>query len=127
MLGNSLHLGRVKMKANDYQTKAQSFAVYPGKEYPFLALSEETGEVSGKLAKYVRKNNCTLEHALEVASCTSTELHKDLKGELGGVMWNIAAAAGELNISLAELMADNITVLEGRKSRGTIVGSGDLR
>lgn len=115
------------MRANDYQEKAYSFAIYPGKEYPFLALSEECGEVSGKLAKYVRKNGCTLEYALQTASCTSTELHIGLRGELGGVLWNLSAAAKELNISLEDLMEDNLKVLQGRKERGTIIGNGDVR
>lgn len=115
------------MKANDYQEQAHSFAVYPGKEYPFLALSEETGEVSGKLAKYVRKNQCTLSEALELAADPSTQLHQDLKGELGGVLWNIAACCTDLNISLTDLMVTNIRTLQGRKERGTIVGSGDHR
>ena len=51
------------MKLNDYQRGAKQFAVYPGAKipesyeltppaiYPFLGLSEETGEVMGKLAK----------------------------------------------------------------------------
>jgi len=114
------------MKANDYQTDAQSFAVYPGKEYPFLALSEEVGEVSGKLAKYVRKNKKTLTEALDDAQ-EGSQLHEDLTGELGGVLWNLSACCSELGINLSDLMADNIKTLEGRKKRGTIIGSGDNR
>lgn len=114
------------MKANDYQQQAYNFAVYQGKEYPFLALSEETGEVSGKLAKFVRKNQCPLSNALQEA-VPGSELHNGLKGELGGVLWNLAACCTELGISLSDLMVDNLNVLEGRKARGTIVGSGDVR
>jgi NTP pyrophosphatase (non-canonical NTP hydrolase) len=114
------------MKSNVYQTEAYSFAVYPGKEYPFLALSEEVGEVSGKLAKYVRKNQKTLTEALADGQVGS-ELHEGLKGELGGVLWNLSACCTELGITLSDLMVHNLNTLQGRKERGTIVGNGDVR
>ena len=114
-----------------YQEEAYKFAKYCGSEYPFLALGEEAGEVLGKLAKYVRKNNLSLEDSLDKARgniyTTGKKLKQDLVTELGDVMWQLAACCTELGVTLEDLQRLNLEKLAGRTDRGTIVGEGDER
>lgn len=119
---------------NIYQKRAYEFAKYSRPEYPFLALGEEAGEVLGKLAKYVRKNDVATGEAITSAAYGASQgfledvkLRADLISELGDVMWQLAACCTELNLTLSELQAVNIEKLKGRDSRGTIVGEGDAR
>jgi NTP pyrophosphatase (non-canonical NTP hydrolase) len=114
------------MKSNVYQTEAMTFAQFKEKDYCFLALSEECGEVQGKLAKYSRKNGVTLNQAIKEATPNS-QLHNDLKSELGDVMWQLQACCDSLGITLSDLMIHNLNKLQGRKERGTIIGKGDIR
>lgn len=102
------------------------FAKYGKAEYPFLALGEEAGEVLGKLAKYVRKEDVPLGIALHTARHYGN-LHDSLKAELGDVLWQLQACCSELCIKLEDLAQDNLDKLSGRNDRGTIVGEGDVR
>ena len=115
-----------------YQQQAYTTAAYGmNVEYPFLALAEESGEVLGKLAKYVRKNDIFISDA--IVSATNPELPKevqlrlDLIKELGDLHWNVAACCTELGITLEELQDWNLEKLHGRVERGSIIGSGDNR
>jgi len=115
-----------------YQEKAYATAAYGMNiEYPFMSLCEESGEVMGKLGKFVRKQNVFMNDAVRSA-CLPMEVHertlrdKVIK-ELGDLQWQIAACCTELGITLEELQADNLAKLAGRVARGTIEGAGDNR
>jgi len=114
-----------------YQEEAYKFAKYEQRDYPFLALGEESGEVLGKLAKYVRKNNVPLSIALIYAHHPTEELQEKLKGdlvkELGDLQWQLAACCTEIGVTLEEVQQANLDKLGGRDERGTIVGEGDER
>lgn len=111
-----------------YQEKAYTFAQYTNKEYPFLALGEEAGEVLGKLAKFVRKNHVSVAGAVAFATDISkSTIRADLIKELGDVQWQLAACCTELGITLEDIQNVNIAKLSGREVRGTIVGDGDER
>ena len=109
------------MEFDDYQRRSRETAVYPGLgsgklEYPALGLAGEAGEVCEKVKKILRGD------ALE------QDLSKEaLSLELGDVLWYLAAMCWELNISLDDVARRNLEKLQGRRSRGTIKGSGDLR
>ena len=116
------------MKLNDYQQAAAKFAKYGKGDYPFAALSEESGEVMGKLAKYGRKNDCSILDAVTSAKTMKTsDLHDAVKKELGDVLWQLSACCGEIGITLEELAEDNLAKLCDRDDRGVIVGEGDNR
>ena len=119
------------MKLNEYQQLAYNFAKYSTPDYPFLALSEEVGEVNGKIAKAVRKVGATAADIIFSASvpynASERELSQQLQSELGDVAWQLAACCTELGLSLEEVCEANLDKLAGRSSRGTIVGSGDNR
>lgn len=117
------------MNANEFQTKAHSFADYPegciggmnanhiAYIYPALGLAEEAGEVSGKFAKAVRDCNGKID----------AERTEAIKKELGDVMWFVAELCTLLKVSLEEVMQQNIDKLTSRKERNVIHGNGDER
>lgn len=114
------------MKLNEYQNEAMKFAKYQNREYPYLALAEEAGEVMGKLAKYVRKNGIPVGQAIGRARL-GHEPRESLEAELGDVLWQLQACCYEAGFTLEDIAQSNLDKLSGRESRGTIVGSGDNR
>ena len=104
---------------NGYQTEASFFAVYPKDQaliYTALALGE-AGEYQGKVSKVIRDDGGVL----------TPERREELIDELGDTLWIVSEAARALKISLADLGHANLRKLRGRKVRGTIQGSGDVR
>jgi NTP pyrophosphatase (non-canonical NTP hydrolase) len=109
------------MHFTDYQQKAKQTAKYPviGNSviYPTLGLTNEAGEVAGKVKKIFRDKE-------GVFSETDRE---SLKAELGDVLWYLAQVATELGLSLDEIAEYNIAKLLDRQARGKIQGDGDNR
>ena len=109
------------MNFTDYQQKAKATAKYPvighGVIYPTLGLTNEAGEVSGKIKKVFRDKDGII----------SEETRDALKAELGDVLWYLAQVATELNLSLDEIAEYNIAKLLDRQARGKIQGDGDNR
>lgn len=108
------------MNFSNYQVKARDFAVYGDENsvvYPVTLLNEEAGEVAGKLAKAMRKG----------VSYEDPQFKMDMAKELGDVLWAVANVASDLGLDLDEIAQYNLIKLEGRRERGTIIGSGDNR
>jgi len=109
------------MDFNEYQQKSRKTAVYPAIGhaviYPTLGLTNEAGEVAGKVKKIFRDKGGVIGEA-EIAA---------LKGELGDVLWYLAQVSTELGISLDDVAQENITKLYSRLERGKIGGDGDNR
>jgi NTP pyrophosphatase (non-canonical NTP hydrolase) len=109
------------MNFTDYQQKAKATAKYPvighGVIYPTLGLTNEAGEVAGKIKKVFRDKDGVI----------SEETRDALKAELGDVLWYLAQVATELNLSLDEIAEHNIAKLLDRQARGKIQGDGDNR
>ena len=106
---------RESMELDEYQKRAEKFAVYPDNFkviYPSLGLVGEAGEVAEKVKKWLRDGAIDKE---EVAK------------ELGDVMWYIAALARDLGYPLSDIAQMNLDKLTSRKKRGKIRGSGDNR
>lgn len=106
------HLG---LDMDEYQNQARRYAIYK-KEfrivYPTLGLTEEAGEVSGKISKWMRDGNIDKD---EVAK------------ELGDVLWFAAMLAEDLGYPLSDIAQMSLDKLESRKKRGKLRGSGDNR
>jgi len=104
-----------------YQTKSRKTARYPaighGVVYPTLGLTNEAGEVAGKVKKIFRDKGGVISAADREA----------LKGELGDVLWYLSQVCTELEISLDEVAEHNIEKLYSRLDRGKIGGDGDNR
>jgi NTP pyrophosphatase (non-canonical NTP hydrolase) len=106
-----------------YQLRATATAIYPGqhglvgKLYCALGLTNEAGEVAGKIKKVIRDN----------ASQFTDDKIIEIVDELGDVLWYLTQLATELDTSLESIAADNLAKLASRAKRGTIGGSGDSR
>ena len=85
--------------------------------YPTLGLVNEAGEVAGKIKKIFRDKEGVISQADR----------EGLKGELGDVLWYLAQICTELDLSLEEVAAQNVTKLFDRMERGVIRGEGDTR
>jgi NTP pyrophosphatase (non-canonical NTP hydrolase) len=109
------------MNFADYQTKSRKTANYPSIGhpviYPTLGLTNEAGEVAGKIKKIFRDKSGIIAEADRDA----------LKGELGDVLWYLAQVCTELEISLDAVAEHNLEKLFSRLERGRIGGDGDNR
>ena len=109
------------MNFTEYQTKAQTTALYPqvgnNLYYPALGLGGETGEVLNKIKKIMRDQNGII----------TEETREILKQELGDVLWYTAVLAKELSLNLDEIAQANIDKLASRKERNSLIGNGDNR
>lgn len=105
----------------EYQAKARGTATYPvighGVIYPTLGLTNEAGEVSGKIKKIFRDKEGVF----------GEQERSALAAELGDVLWYLAQVATELELSLDDIAHQNIAKLLDRKARDKIRGDGDDR
>lgn len=102
---------------DEYQEAAATTAIYPANralEYLSLGLASEVGELTGKLAKWYRKDGVAYPHG-------------DILDELGDVLWFVSEFARQHNTSLSKLANRNIDKLSDRYERGVLKGSGDKR
>jgi NTP pyrophosphatase (non-canonical NTP hydrolase) len=85
--------------------------------YPTLGLTNEAGEVAGKIKKIFRDHNGEISEADR----------ESLKGELGDVLWYLTQICTELGLTLEEVAEANLVKLFSRQARGVIGGDGDIR
>jgi len=107
------------MKFDDYQKKALKTLLPSSKNIPYvvLGLSNEAGEVAGKVKKWIRDEDGDV-----------TRLDKKAIGdELGDTLWYMAMLAELLGLTLADIAQMNIDKLASRQERGKLHGSGDNR
>jgi NTP pyrophosphatase (non-canonical NTP hydrolase) len=100
---------------NEYQERAGSTAIYPGKgtdagvNYTILGLVGEAGELANKYKKVLRNNDFL-----------SPSKRSELMDELGDVLWYTAALANELGFTLEQVARFNLCKLADRKTAGTL-------
>lgn len=85
--------------------------------YPTLGLTNEAGEVAGKVKKIFRDRNGQINEADR----------ESLKQELGDVLWYLTQICTELGLTLEEVAEANLVKLFSRQARGVIGGEGDIR
>lgn len=107
-------------KLNEYQAAALATAVYPAGDgaltYTVLALAGEAGELANRHKKVLR------------GDANAPEIHKaQMVGELGDILWYLAACSKELGVSLEYVAQYNLAKLRRRKEAGAIQGDGDSR
>lgn len=109
------------MKMNEFQEQAFDKAFYPDKgnnlTYTMLGLTEEAGEVAGKVKKMLRDDEGVM----------SDRVKQDIVKELGDTLWYIACAAREIDVTLEEVAQANVDKLNSRRERDKLRGSGDDR
>ena len=96
------------MKFSDYQESAkdtiQEYEVNESVKnvIPFLGISGEAGSVLSELKKHLRDGD------------SYTSFGKNLKQELGDVLWYISAIATQNGLSLEEIASENLTKIKDR-------------
>jgi NTP pyrophosphatase (non-canonical NTP hydrolase) len=85
--------------------------------YPTLGLTNETGELAGKIKKIFRDKEGVI----------GPQDREDLKKELGDILWYLTQICTELDLTLEEVAEANIEKLFSRLERGKIGGDGDER
>jgi len=109
------------MDFNEYQAKSRKTARYPAIGhaviYPTLGLTNEAGEVAGKVKKIFRDQGGQISEASRQA----------LQAELGDVLWYLAQICTELGLALDDVAEANIAKLYDRLERDAIHGDGDQR
>lgn len=113
---------------NDYMMFTRETAVYPTNkelEYLSLGLTNEAGEVAGKVKKWMRRDpkysNTLSSHKY------SDALIEDLEGEIGDVFWYLVRLCDALCINPEQVIQTNIDKLSKRKGEGKLKGDGDNR
>ena len=103
------------MDFETYKEWTRTTAVYPKEkeeEYLMIGLANEVGEVLGKYKKQVRGDG---------------DKYKEIRSELGDVMWYIARLFDMYDMSMIEVLHENFLKLTDRKNRGVLKGDGDTR
>jgi NTP pyrophosphatase (non-canonical NTP hydrolase) len=110
-----------EMNFSDYQAKSRKTARYPAVGhpviYPVLGLTNEAGEVAGKIKKIFRDRGGLI----------NAEERQSLESELGDVLWYLAQVCTELDLDLDKVAEHNLEKLYSRLERGKIGGDGDNR
>ncbi|EOE0154428.1 MazG nucleotide pyrophosphohydrolase domain-containing protein [Klebsiella pneumoniae] len=119
------------MELNMYAALAQRTAVFTHNDYPLVALGEEVGEVMGKIAKFGRKNDMSVEEVINAIANPETEavaeLRAAVKKEMGDVIWQWSVLCNTLCMSPNHIAEDNLAKLQDRQGRGVLNGEGDNR
>lgn len=130
------------MELNEYQKQAMTTCTESSKNplYMLFNLQGEVGELSGKIAKLIRKDKVSFNIGVELINdgggikrhsttnyaATADEM-ADLRKEAGDVLWQLSGLCTVMGWSLAEVAQENLDKLASRKERGVIVGDGDNR
>jgi NTP pyrophosphatase (non-canonical NTP hydrolase) len=105
-----------------YQKESHKRSFYnrddvPPLMYAALGLAGEAGEVANKVKKVYRDDG----------NIITPERRRQIIKELGGALWYLAEVATVIGVTLSEVAAENMSLLEERSRRGTLGGDGDDR
>lgn len=101
-----------------YQQEAMKTRIYLAENnlvYSALGLAGEAGELVNKVKKLLRGDR------------DREALVAGIRGEMGDVLWYLAALAEDLDVDLADIARENIDKIRSRQSRDEIRGTGDNR
>ena len=120
-----------EMGINFDQKRALKTAVFERNDYPLIALGEEVGEVMGKIAKFGRKNNMSVEQVINAIANPQTsavqELREAVQKEMGDVLWQWSVLADVLGFKAFDVASMNLSKLQDRQARDVLNGEGDER
>jgi NTP pyrophosphatase (non-canonical NTP hydrolase) len=107
------------MRFDEYQEQALKTLLPSSNNIPYvtLGITNEAGEVAGKIKKWIRDNDGDTEKLDKQA----------ISDELGDTLWYMTMLAQLLGLSMSEIARMNIDKLASRADRGKLTGSGDNR
>lgn len=103
---------------SSYQRDAMKTRIYPAEDnlvYSALGLAGEAGELANKVKKIMRGDH------------NRAELVAGIRGEMGDVLWYLAALAEDIGVDLGDIARENLEKIQSRQARGEIKGAGDNR
>lgn len=109
------------MNLKEYQLFTRTTAVYPQDQaiiYCALGLTNEAGEVAGKIKKIIRDGN---------SDFSNTESISKIADEVSDVLWYATRLLDELGMDIDDVFEHNMAKLKSRKERNVIQGNGDNR
>lgn len=121
------------MELNEYQSKAMRTRMATCNDvYMLLNLAAEVGELTGKVAKAIRKDKTHIDPDGEIfypnyKSEEWVEFEKELKAEAGDILWQLAGFCECMKWKLDDIAQLNLDKLADRAQRGVIDGTGDTR
>lgn len=124
------------MELNEYQKKAMATCMPSCNNFAYMSygLVGEVGELMGKIAKHIRKENVTINNndlRLNNDALGGVKLNESeamaLISEIGDCLWFIAGVAESMGWTLEDVGQINLQKLASRKERGVIDGDGDNR
>lgn len=101
------------MDFNEYQLRAEQFAMFEERMYPIASLMVESAELADLFIKPLLRGDVVDIDRAKVIS------------EAGDVLWNLAVLLKCENIHLEDVALANIEKLNRRLRNGTIQGKGD--
>lgn len=117
----------MSLTLKEYQEQAHTTACYKGEWYPILALQEEVGELSGKLAKAQRGDYSIISDDLVPIDGQKVIYISDIKKEIGDILWQLNEFCTQHGWSMEEIARMNLDKLKSRFNRNLIQGNGDNR
>lgn len=125
------------MTLNEYQEKAMQTCMPSCNNisYMLINLVSEVGELAGKAAKALRKeeaiirDNILMPKYLMEEECLEafTDMRNEMALEAGDALWQLSGVIKRLGFSLEEVATMNLEKLADRAKRGKIEGNGDHR
>lgn len=120
------------MNLSEYQYYAMETCLPTSQNvsYMLLGLTEEVGELCGKVSKAVRKGQVTIEgNALwsHMEDDAYQEWEDAVVKEGGDVLWMLSGLFAVLGVDLDLVASENLRKLASRRQRGVIDGAGDNR
>lgn len=101
------------MDFNEYQLRAEQFAMFEERMYPIASLMVESAELADLFIKPLLRGD-----AVGID-------RSDIISEAGDVLWNLAVLLKRENIHLEDVAVANIEKLNRRLRNGTIQGKGN--
>lgn len=118
----------------EYQRAAMGTCLPESENFAYMMLNlvAELGELSGKVAKRIRKGRALVDGNELVPELDEvwedwSEFESGLRSEAGDVLWQLSGLCSVLGWDLEEVARDNLAKLADRRERGKIDGEGDRR